>query len=500
METAASAQSAHNVAGILAGKNPLAPAIIDPETSLNYRQLKQAIAGARTWLLEQGLTKSDRLALSLPNVWQMPVLYYAALSLGIIVVTLNPLLSAREVSYHLQDSGSRLLVGWPGSRLEKERQAVQAKTRIYFLRQTPWQQADPDWTAEPVTLDQPALLLYTSGTTGRPKGAVLTHRNLTSNASSCAQVFGFTSEDRIFGGLPFFHAFGQTVAMNAALAAGASVSLLARFTAQAASALCRASGVSVLAAVPSMYAAIAAYLDSNPEQDLGKAVRFGISGGAPLPASIHRDFDRLLGCPIYEGYGLSETSPVVSFNQEKFGLVIGSVGRAIPGVKVSIRNQQGQPLPAGQIGQLWVAGENVMAGYWNNPQASQDAFDGDWFATGDLARSDEHGNIYLVDRMKDVILRNGYSVYPREIEEVIDSHPQVAQVAVVGKPHPLVGEEIWAFILARTELTAAEEAELIDQLDQLCQTQLAAYKYPRSFSLVTRMPLGPTGKILKDQL
>lgn len=478
---------------------------------LTYQELVGKIDVAREWLVDRGVSHGDRVALALPNVPQMVALYYATLALGAIAVPLHPLLSAREVQYQVQDAGARLLLVWAGTRVAGEladldMTAVNAGlSAVEVIDGSVIFEGKAETHFRPcaVEADAPAVLLYTSGTTGQPKGATLSHANMLSNAHSCAQVFGFKPTDTIFGGLPLFHAFGQTVSMNAVFAAGASIALLPRFTPQGAAALCADTGVTVFAAVPSMYSAIANYLETDTvlADRLRGSLRFGISGGAALPSSVHADIDRLVNFPVYEGYGLSETSPVVSFNQAEFGLVIGSVGRPLPGVLVEVRDEQGHPLGADQPGQLWVSGPNVMTGYWQNPEANEAVFDGDWFATGDVARLDSQGNIYIVDRLKDMILRNGNSVYPREIEDVLYTHPQVSLAAVVGTADLQVGEEIVAVIVPRTaDLTESEGDELVAELDHLCRQQLASYKYPRSFLLRAELPLGPTGKILKRQL
>ncbi|WP_421083403.1 AMP-binding protein [Rothia nasimurium] len=504
-----SAAPEHNLAAVLSARfADENPALTWAGGCLSYRQLVALTGSARDFLKRAGVESGDRVALALPNVPAMVALYYATLSLGAVAVPLHPLLAAREVAYQVQDAGARLLLAGSGTRVAEEAPQAQAEvgeaTTVEVLAlDTDFGAAvlDP-WQPEAVEPSAPAVLLYTSGTTGAPKGATLTHANMLSNATTCVDVFGFSSSDVIFGGLPLFHAFGQTVSMNAVVAAGASIALLPRFTPGGAAQLCASAGVTVFAAVPTMYSALASYLATDPAlaKKLRGQVRFGISGGAALPASVHADIENLAAFPIYEGYGLSETAPVVSFNQAEFGLVIGSVGRPLPGVQVQIRDRAGTPLPAGEPGQLWVKGPNVMAGYWGNPEATAAVMDGDWFATGDVARLDSEGNIFIVDRLKDMILRNGNSVYPREIEDVLYTHPQVRLAAVIGQPSESVGEEVVAVVVPREELDAEGQAELVASLDSLAQQQLAAYKYPRRYLLKTELPLGPTGKILKRVL
>lgn len=468
--------------------------------TLSYSELNHMVGAARAHLQELGITRGDRVALSLPNIIAMPVYYYAVLSLGAICVPLNPLLSLREVRYHLQDSGAELLLSWDGARLVTDGAQLDGITLELIDASAELPALSEPW--EPTLLHEstPAVILYTSGTTGEPKGATLTHRNLMANATTVARVFEYTEQDVFFGGLPLFHSFGQTVSMNAVFAAGASIALLPRFSPDGAAQLCVAAQVTIIAAVPSMYTAMAAYLESRSPHELRGKIRYGISGGSALPASVHADFERILDCPILEGYGLSETSPVVSFNQPRFEPVIGSVGRVIDGVQVQVRGENSQLLPAGEPGQLWVAGPGVMAGYWEQEEATRAVFDGQWLATGDVARLDQNGNIFIVDRIKDMILRNGYSIYPREIEDVLYTHPAVSMVAVVGRKDERVGEEIFALVVPRQELSLAEQDQLVQELDALSRRELAAYKYPRHFSVVDSLPLGPTGKILKRQL
>jgi len=487
---------------------------------VSYAQLASAAAQVQRHLAALGVERGDRVALSMPNVALMPALYYGIVAAGAICVPLNPLLSGAELEYHLRDSGAKVLFAFAGTRLASEATSTvpvkngSVRCEIFTggegspvapfeasADSAPSAAVPPAAVLEPVPVaaSDPAIILYTSGTTGKPKGATLTHANILSNARSCVSVFGFTAEDVIFGGLPLFHAFGQTVSMNAAFAASAKVALLPRFTPDGALHLMEHAGVSVLAAVPSMYVSLAAALEAEPERarSLRGRIRFGISGGSPLPAPVHSALETLIECPVYEGYGLSETSPVVSFNQAEFGMVLGSVGRVLPSVQVQVRCPQGSECAPGVSGQLWVRGENVMAGYWNNPAATAEVFDGEWFATGDVARVDEQGNIFIVDRIKDMVLRNGYSVYPREIEDVLYTHEQVQSVAVLGVPDARVGEEVVAVVMPRP---GADEGVLQAELNALARTRLAAYKYPRRYVMVESMPLGPTGKILKRDL
>ena len=508
----------HNIASLITQHAQREhPALIAPagdtQVSISYPQLNAAAARVQQYLSEQGIVPGDRVALSMPNIPLMPALYYGIVASGALCVPVNPLLSGAELTHQLQDSGAKLLLAWEGTRLADEAPStvpvrngsvsVQIFSAEAFAQTgsllAPFHESGAQLAPVAVEPSTPALILYTSGTTGRAKGATLTHANILSNARSCVDAFEFHAEDIVFGGLPLFHAFGQTVSMNAVFAVGATTALLPRFVPADALELLANARVSVLAAVPTMYLALITALEQNPDaaRELQGQIRFGISGGAPLPASAHHALDSLIGCPIYEGYGLSETSPVVSFNQKKYGLKIGSVGRAIDGVQVQVRDMDGTVLEPGEAGQLWVGGECVMAGYWNNPQASEAVLDNGWFATGDVARLDEDGNIFIVDRIKDMVLRNGYSVYPREVEDILYTHPAVATAAVVGVPHEQHGEEVVAVIVLRE---GYDERIVQPALDALAREQLAAYKFPRRYIFVDAMPLGATGKILKKDL
>ncbi|MFW0179340.1 AMP-binding protein [Rothia sp. P7208] len=498
-----------NVANLLLSHTHLdRHALLYQGTVLSYRQLQERVVRAQIELRELGVGYQTPVALCLPNIVAMPVYYYAIISLGAVCIPLNPLLSEREVQYHLEDSGAQLLIAWEGSRVVTEQVSFAGVQQHIVDAQAFVSPSDmgiatlEDVAAELVQVSpqHPAVILYTSGTTGKPKGAILTHHNLLSNATTVAEFFDYTAEDVFFGGLPLFHSFGQTVSMNAVFAAGASVALLPRFTAESAIELCVQAKVSIIAAVPSMYAAISATLEGQESSALMGNIRYGISGGSPLLASTHADFYQLVGCHILEGYGLSEASPVVSFNQPSRPPVIGSVGTALTGIQVQVRDNSGELLPVGVPGQLWVSGPNVMLGYWNNVEATSQVLSEGWLATGDVATIDEQGNIFIVDRLKDMILRHGYSVYPREIEDVIATHPRVRMVAVVGRKDVRVGEEIYAFILPRQRCSQDEQEVLCKEVERLCSQQLAVYKRPRHYRVVDSLPLGATGKVLKREL
>jgi long-chain acyl-CoA synthetase len=349
--------------------------------------------------------------------------------------------------------------------------------------------------ARPVTAVAPraaqdtAIILYTSGTTGRPKGAELTHGNLVRNVEvTQSDLLRLASDDVIFGGLPMFHSFGQTCTLNAAIAAGACVLLLPRFDATAALDLLAEHGATVFAGVPTMYSALLAVPQAPPLP----ALRVCVSGGAALPVEVLNRFEKRFGCTLLEGYGLSETSPVASFNRPE-GRKAGSIGTPVTGVQMRVLDNTGADVAQGEVGEIAIRGHNVMKGYWNKPEATAEVLSPDgWFRTGDMGRVDEDGYYYVVDRAKDLIIRGGFNVYPREVEEVLYEHPAVAETAVIGLPHPQLGEEVGAAVVLKPGV-AISEADLRDHVKK----QVAAYKYPRVVWFVETLPKGPTGKILK---
>jgi long-chain acyl-CoA synthetase len=340
-----------------------------------------------------------------------------------------------------------------------------------------------------------AVVLHTSGTTGTPKGAELTHGSLGSNQEVVVRrLLKLTEEDVVLACLPLFHVFGMTCAMNAAIAAGACLSLVARFDPARAIERIRRDRVTVLEAVPTMYTALLSVADQFPH-DATASLRTCVSGGAALPVAVLNDFEKTFDAIILEGYGLSETSPVTTFNHPDAERRPGSIGTPIEGVQVRLVDENGTVVPSGSPGELQVKGPNVMKGYWNLPEATDAAINDGWFATGDIAVVDEDGYYWIVDRKKDLIIRGGYNVYPREVEEVLHEHPAVAQVAVIGIPHDSLGEEVGAAVVLKAEATAEP-----DELRLYVKGRVAAYKYPRRIWFVDSLPTGPTGKLLRREV
>jgi long-chain acyl-CoA synthetase len=474
---------------------PDSPAVRLDELVLSYRDLDDRSAGIAGWLRERGMQPGDRVGIMLPNVPAFPVLYYGVLRAGGTVVPMNPLLKSREVKHYLADSGARIVFAWHSVVSEADIGAEAAGAECITVTEDTVSEAASLPSAPEVVAradDDTAVILYTSGTTGTPKGAQLTHANLRNNAAVAASnLFSLSHDDVVVGCLPLFHAFGQTCALNAAVAAGAAISLVARFEPALVLKVIERDRATVFAGVPTMFVAM---LDAGSTVADTSTLRLCISGGAALPVEILKGFSEVFGVPILEGYGLSETSPIASFNH--YGRTrAGSIGHPIEGVQMKIVDLDGAEVPAGEIGEIAIYGHNVMLGYWNRPEATAEAIRDGWFHSGDMGRVDEDGFFYIVDRKKELIIRGGFNVYPREIEEVLYEHPAVLEAAVIGLPHPTHGEEVAAAVALKPGTAATPE-----QIRDYVKERVAAYKYPRLVWLVDALPKGPTGKILKREI
>jgi long-chain acyl-CoA synthetase len=461
---------------------------------LNYAALDAGVARAAGLLRSKGIEPGDRVGMQLPNVPYFPIVFYGALRLGAVVVPMNPLLKGREVAHYLSDSGARLIFAWEPAAAEAAKGAAEAGARVIPVTDA---DAAALRTGEPLTGwadaddDDDALILYTSGTTGTPKGAQLTHGNLRRNAELTARTLIRTGpDDVIMGCLPLFHSFGLTCGLNAAMISGACLTLLPRFDPAAALEMIARDRVTVFEGVPTMYAAMLHH-PARDQADLS-SLRVCVSGGAAMPVEVLRGFEAAFGCMILEGYGLSETSPVASFNHPDRERKPGSIGTPIEGVEMRLVDPDGKDVPPGEVGEIAIRGHNVMKAYWKRPEATAEAIPDGWFRTGDLARTDEDGYFFIVDRKKELIIRGGYNVYPREVEEALYEHPSVAEVAVVGIPHDSLGEEVGAAVALKPGLSVTPE-----ELQAFAKERVAAYKYPRRVWLVDQLPKGPTGKILR---
>jgi long-chain acyl-CoA synthetase len=458
------------------------------DATTTYRELDEASAGVAGLLHERGLKPGDRVGIMLPNVAEFPMVYYGVLRAGGIVVPMNPLLKVREVAYYLSDSGARLIFAWHAFASDASGGAGQADAEAVVVDPASFPDlvasVIPDYEIADRDDQDTAVILYTSGTTGQPKGAELTHANLTSNAEVMRTgIIRPRPDDVIFGGLPLFHAFGQTCTLNVAVASGTCLTLLPRFNAGQALRIFAGHRVTIFAGVPTMYVKLLAQPD-RADYDVS-ALRMCISGGAAMPAEVLRGFEEAFGCQVLEGYGLSETSPVASFSHPDRKRKPGTIGTPIPGVQMRVVDKEGGEVPQGEVGEIVIRGPNVMKGYWHRPKETAEAIRDGWFHTGDLGRTDEDGYFSIVGRKKDLIIRGGYNIYPREIEEVLYEHPAVAEAAVIGLPNPVLGEEVGAAVVLKPGATVTA-GELRDYV----KARVAAYKYPRHVWIAGALPKG----------
>lgn len=488
------------------------------DTTLSFSQINAAANQVANGLRAKGIQAGDKVALSCLNLPYFPIIYFGILKAGAACVPLSVLLKKDEIAYHLQDSDAKayfcfvgtedLPMGQMGHTGFEE---VAACKHFFMIMPKPDMPApiegvetlgslmagqSPDFATVATGAEDTAVIIYTSGTTGRPKGAELTHSNLLQNAVLSKDLLSLESEDRVLIVLPLFHIFAMTVLMNAALYRGASSVLLPRFDADAVFGLMQHHKITTFAGVPTMYWGLLNYTD--PKYDykaIAGNLKICLSGGAALPVQVLEDFEARLNVKILEGYGMSEGSPVVTFNQLEIGRKPGSIGTPVWGVEVKLVDENDEEVPIGEKGELLYRGHNVMKGYYKRPEVNKEALKGGWMHSGDIAIKDEDGFYFIVDRTKDMIIRGGLNVYPREVEEVMMKHEQVSLVAVIGIPHEEMGEEIKAYVVMQDGATM-EEAELMAWTKE----HIAAYKYPRIVEFVDALPMSATGKILKKEL
>jgi len=468
------------------------------DTEVTYAELDEASARVAGLLKSKGVKPGDRVGVMLPNVPYFAVCYYGVLRAGAVVVPMNVLLKAKEVEYYLTDPEAKLLFGWHDAGEAAETGAQTAGVECLLVKPGEFEELLAD--AEPVTEiadvagDENAVLLYTSGTTGKPKGAQLTHDNLRENARvSATSVNELSSEDVLLGALPLFHAFGQTCSLNGAVYVGATLSMLPRFDPAKALEIMQRDKITVFQGVPTMFNALLHH--KGREEADTSSLRLCVSGGSAMPVEVMRGFEEAFDCEVLEGYGLSETSPVASFNHPGQVRKPGSIGTPIEGVEMKVVDEEGKDIDQGEVGEIVIKGPNVMKGYWKRDDATAEVMDGDWFHTGDMGKIDEDGYFFIVDRKKELIIRGGYNVYPREIEEVLYSHPAVAEAAVIGVPDDKMGEEVGAAVALKDGQSVTP-----DELKAFVKEEVAGYKYPRKMWIVDELPKGPTGKIQKREI
>ncbi|AZL85802.1 long-chain fatty acid--CoA ligase [Aliivibrio salmonicida] len=493
-------------------------ALIFHDLKMTYSELNKKVNAIADHLTQLHIQPDDKIALSCPNTPEFVIAYYAIQKIGAVVVPLNVMLKSDEVAYHLKDSDAVALISYQGSDAmpigkfgydgyEKadfcehfiliETTESQKPVAAYSFNQ--WLNTGRD-TFDTVcrTAQDSCVILYTSGTTGTAKGAELSQSNMLCNAQACQSLTNQKGTDVSIAILPLFHTFGQSLIMNTSILAGSALVLISRFVPKTVLQQIHEHKVTHLAGVPTMFIGLLAYAEKNKGdylKEIAQTLKVAISGGASMPIEVLKQFEEKLQVPVIEGYGLSESSPVAAFNHLEFQRKPGSIGQPLPGITMKVIDKNGHELPVGQEGELVIRGHNVMKGYYKKPQETAKTIIDGWLHTGDIVRFDDEGYIYVVDRLKELIISGGYNVYPREVEEVYMKHPSVHLVAVIGIEHPRFGEEVKAFVILK-EGHSISEKELIKWSKQ----HLADYKCPKHLDIVEALPMTATGKILKRML
>ncbi|MEO6060855.1 MAG: long-chain fatty acid--CoA ligase [Thermoflexales bacterium] len=504
-----------------ARRHPANSAVVMGPMRLNYAQLNGMANQVANGLKAMGIQPGDKVALTCPNVPYFPVVYYGILKAGAVVVPLNVLNKGREIAYFLKDSDAKVYFcfeGTPelpmaqfGNEGFKEAGTLQ---KLIILTANP---AGPSpiegietlgmfISKQAPTFDtvmrgdsDTAVILYTSGTTGQAKGAELTHSNMITNAIVSRDLHGMLGAERsnLLIALPLFHSFGQTCQMNAGFLQGNTIVLVPRFDAKTVLETMVAEKINYFSGVPTMFWALLNYAaqSSFDTSKVKENLKLCSAGGAALPVEVLNAFVKNFGVPILEGYGLSETAPVATFNQLDAPTKPGSIGTPVIGVDVRLVDDADKDVAVGELGEILIRGFNVMKGYYKRPEATAEAMRNGWFHTGDIAKKDEDGYLFIMDRKKDMIIRGGFNIYPREIEELMITHPGVSLVAVVGMKDDEMGEEVKAFVVRKPNAMVTES-----ELMAWCKDRMAAYKYPRAIEFRDALPMNATGKILKREL
>ncbi|OLN23817.1 long-chain fatty acid--CoA ligase [Domibacillus antri] len=484
--------------------------------SVTYRELNESVNRFAAGIQSAGMKKGDHMALLLGNSPQFIISLYGAMRAGVTVIPINPIYTPDEIGYILRNGDVKAVVlldillpaletlneHLPSidqyvvceSGDERAAGLAPANSSIYTKMKTFSYLLANDGAFQEPAMDEEetAVILYTSGTTGKPKGAMLTHKNVYSNARDIADYLDISEQDTVVTVLPMFHVFCLTVALNAPIVRGATMIILPRFSPKEVFDAVNAQKATIFAGVPTMYNFLYQFEQGDPSDF--SSIRLCISGGASMPVSLLEQFEKKFNVQISEGYGLSEASPVTCFNPLDRPRKAGSIGCSISNVENKVVNELGEEMERGQVGELIVRGPNVMKGYYKMPEETAVTIRDGWLYTGDLARQDEEGYFYIVDRKKDLIIVGGYNVYPREVEEVLYAHPAIIEAAVVGAPDPDYGEAVLAFVVQKRDgLTAGA-------VIQYCKEHLAAYKIPRSVEFLQELPKNTTGKILRRSL
>lgn len=494
-----------------AKRNPDKAAVTYEGYSMTYNELHQKACQTAQAISALRIGLGDNVALMCPNIPEFIVIFFGILKTGATVVPINILLKPDEISFHLADSDSKLFFCYAGNEdlpmgqyaqkaFEKTEGckklimigALEEDQRSFdqFIKDQPLAYQSVDTSSEDT-----AVIIYTSGTTGSPKGAELSHINLLTNSDISCEIVNSKEFETQLIVLPLFHIFGLTVMMLAGIRRSLHLILLPKFEAKTVYHLIKTFHINIFGGVPSMYWALLNEEDNEGNRKTIQYLRIAISGGASLPRKILDEFEHRFQVPIIEGYGMSEGSPVVTFNQLKIGRKPGSIGTPIWGIEVKIVDQYDNELPIGEKGELIFRGPNVMKSYYKNIQNSQEVLRNGWMHSGDIAVQDEDGFFFIVERIKELIIRGGENIYPREVEETLMKHPDISLVAVVGIPDEKLGEEVKAFIVKHSNSIVTEE-DIIDW----ARNNMAKYKYPRKVQFISKMPLTASGKIMKKSL
>lgn len=441
------------------------------DSSLTYASLDVLSDRVAASLVAKGLSRGDRVIVQLPNSFEFLYAYFGLMKAGMVMVPVNPAFTESELAHIHSDCGASYTVSHVDD---------------------PVFSGEGSFTAVETEADDTAVIIYTSGTTGRPKGAELTHFQLYLNCTIGGETFGTQPDDVLLAALPFFHIYGLSSMVNSAVRFGTTLAIVTKFEANHVLDVMARHGVTVTLGVPTMYHAL--WTAEVGDRDLSR-FRLGSCGGSSMPEALLRGFEEKFGVVILEGYGMSETGSTATMNHSVAQRRLLSIGKPIWGVQARVAGSTGEELPDGSIGEIWLRGHVVMKGYFGNPAATAEALRDGWLRTGDLGYRDSDGYLFIVDRIKDLIIRGGYNVYPREVEEVLYGHPAVAEAAVIGQPDERLGEEVVAVVSARPGQSIDP-----DELIAHCRERLALYKCPREVRVLATLPKSATGKLLKREL
>lgn len=459
----------------------------------SYAEFERAVNRTTNMLLQEGIAKGDVVSLLMPNSAEYVIAYFACWSIGSVAGPINSLLKPEEIEWAIGNSRSKLLLA--GSAFSDAVADIERPTTIVFDDvDLATKGQDENFAVGEILPDDDAIIIYTSGTTGKPKGCLLTHANLIANARQIAEWMSFGPEDRLLTVMPLFHMNAVSVTTMAALYAGGSTVVSPKFSASRFWDIIKKYEITSFGSVATMLSMLLAKSEPPADADGSDSLRFAMCGSAPVPIEVLRKFEETFGVLVIEGYGLSESTCRSTFNPPNGQRRPGSCGKPI-GNEMAVFDDDDRPLPDGEIGEIVLRGPNIFKGYFNNPDATEKAFANGWFHTGDVGYRDSDGFYYIVDRRSDMIIRGGENIYPREIDDLLYTHPAVEHAAAIGVPDELYGEEVTAFVVLRDGQAATE-----DEIIAFCREHLADYKCPKTVHFITEIPKGPTGKLLKREL